>query len=90
MTSIILGQYSGGVLKNKGHVTIGVSSEAFQKISSVPHIDPLFESSDDAVWVEPVLCCSVKYMEKNSFGSLRQPVFKGLREDKLPEECVEK
>jgi len=29
-------------------------------------------------------------MEKTSTGSMRQPVFKGLREDKGPLECVGK
>ena len=90
MTSIVLGQYSDGLLKNKGHVTLGVGGESFQKIRSLPHTNSHFESSEPAVWVEPVLCCTVKYMEKNASGSLRQPVFKGIREDKLPEECVEK
>ena len=32
----------------------------------------------------------VKYMGKTASGSLRQPMFKGLREDKAPEECMEK
>lgn len=26
-------------------------------------------------------------MEKTTSGSLRQPVFKGLRDDKAPEDC---
>jgi len=89
MTSIILGQYSEGSIKNKGHVTLGVSSEVFQKIQSLPRVNPLFENAEGAVFVEPVLCCTVKYMEKNISGTLRQPVFKALREDKSPEECTE-
>lgn len=36
------------------------------------------------------LVCTVKYMEKTESGSLRQPVFKGLRDDKQPKECIEK
>lgn len=94
MTSIVLGQYASGTLKYKGHVTLGVGGEGFRKIRELPRIDvPLFEipsGNENAVWVEPSLCCIVKYMEKTESGGLRQPVFKGLREDKTPEECVEK
>jgi len=94
MTSIVIGQYANGTLKYKGHVTLGVGGEGFRKIRELPRISaPLFEipsGNEDAVWVEPSLCCTVKYMEKTESGGLRQPVFKGLREDKAPEECVEK
>lgn len=94
MTSIVLGQYADGTLKYKGHVTLGVGGEDFHKIREMPRIDaPIFElpsGNEDALWVEPSLCCTVKYMEKTASGGLRQPVFKGLREDKSPEECVEK
>jgi len=34
------------------------------------------------------LVCTVKYMEKTKDGKLRQPVFKGLRLDKQPQECI--
>ncbi len=94
MTSIVLGQYAEGKLKYKGHVTLGVGGEGFHKIRELSRIEaPLFEipsGNEGAVWVEPVLCCTVKYMEKTESGGLRQPVFKGLREDKAPEDCVEK
>ena len=47
------------------------------------------EGNENAIWVQPQLACTVKYMMKTESGSLRQPVFKGLREDKRPEECGE-
>ena len=43
---------------------------------------------NDAVWIEPTLVCTVEYMP-NDKGSLRQPVLKGIREDKLTNECRE-
>lgn len=93
MTSIVLGQYSEGRLKYKGHVTLGVGGDSFRRIKELPETAaPPFEvraGNQDAVWVMPVLCGTVKYMEKNESGALRQPVFKGIREDKSPEECVE-
>ena len=94
MPSIILGQYADGILKYKGHVTLGVGGEGFGKIREQPRLGGLCfkipPGNEDAVWVEPSLCCTVKYMDKTQSGGLRQPVFKGLREDKMPEECVDK
>jgi bifunctional non-homologous end joining protein LigD len=46
--------------------------------------------NDNVVWVEPCLVCTVKYMMKTSNGALRQPIFKGLRDDKEPEDCIVK
>ncbi|HEX3129254.1 MAG TPA: DNA ligase D [Thermoanaerobaculia bacterium] len=41
----------------------------------------------NAVWVEPELVCEVRYKELTRGGSLRQPVFLRLREDKTIDEC---
>ena len=93
MTCIILGQYSGGSLVYKGHVTLGVSGEAFGKISNTPKSEgPVCEIPDgneNAVWIRPTQVCKVKYMTRTAKGGMRQPVFAGLREDKRPEECRE-
>lgn len=93
MTSLVLGQYREGRLVYKGHVTLGVGGEAFQKICAVPTLqEPPMDvpkENENAIWVRPNLVCTVKYMMKTESGSLRQPVFKGLREDKRPEECEE-
>ena len=42
--------------------------------------------NEDCVWMAPELVCIVESMptEKESF---RQPVFKGIRDDKLAIEC---
>lgn len=91
MISIILGQYDSNNLEYKGHVTLGVGGANFQKIKALPSVPPLFEpipkGNEDAHWVYPKLVCVVKYMEKTASGSMRQPVFKGLRDDKEPLEC---
>jgi bifunctional non-homologous end joining protein LigD/DNA ligase-1 len=47
-----------------------------------------FPEKDDAVWIMPQLVCTVEYMERTPHGGLRQPVFKGLRDDKVPLNCV--
>lgn len=97
MTSIVLGQYSGENLVYKGHVTLGVGGAAFTQVKAQPRVDhPPFDKpippghgNEDAIWVAPTLVCTVEYMHKTSNGGMRQPVFKGLRNDKTPEECVE-
>ncbi len=40
------------------------------------------------VWVEPALVCEVEFTEWTREGTLRQPSFKGLRDDKDPREVV--
>ena len=97
MTSIVLGQYRGNTLIYKGHVTIGVSGQAFDIISrhstltTAPFIAyPAGHGNDRAVWLSPDLVCIVKFMHHTKSGGMRQPVFKGLRFDKTATECVEK
>lgn len=91
MNSIILGQYRNDALVYKGHVTLGVGGEPFRKIQALDkiacHFSEIPKGNENAVWVVPKLVCTVKYMMKTESGGLRQPVFKGLREDKAPEEC---
>src|SRR5690349_11197398 len=41
-----------------------------------------------AVWCEPELICEVNWTEWTDEGTLRQPAFKGMREDKDPREVV--
>jgi len=93
--SVILGQYQNGKLTYKGHVTLGVSSEDFHimtltKKLSTPLFDELPVGNEDAVWLEPKLVCTVKYMMKTAGGGMRQPIFKGIRFDKAPQECISK
>ena len=91
VTSLILGAYDGnGQLVNQGHVTLGLSKAEFGIISKHPlALRPPFEPSEEgAVYLEPTLVCTVKYMERTSGGGLRQPVFKGLRYDKEAREVV--
>ena len=90
MTSLVLGQYNGNQLIYKGHVTLGVSLSVLDaygfKIRPTSPINSVPPGNENAIWLEPTLVCIVESMptDKNSF---RQPVFKGIRNDKLPEEC---
>lgn len=88
ITSIILGQYKGSELIYKGHVTLGVRYKDLLKCETMDH--PPFAvtppGNENAVWLKPELVCVVKYMP-NEKGMLRQPVFKGFRDDKDPLDC---
>lgn len=96
MISIVLGKYRDGLLTYQSHVTLGVGGGvAFARIKAQPRaIRPTLDvpeghGNEDAVWIEPTLVCVVEFMHRTKNGGMRQPVFKGLREDKLPEECTE-
>lgn len=89
MTSLILGQYDGQSLIYRGHVTLGVSLRSLKhelRIREGSPFDKIPAGNNEAVWVEPELVCIVESMptDKDSF---RQPVFKGIRNDKRTLEC---
>lgn len=94
VTSIVLGQYENGKLTYKGHVTLGVGGESFAAIEKQPQwktppIDvPSGHGNENARWLKPELVCTVQFLYKTENGGLRQPVFKGLRFDKKPEDCI--
>lgn len=94
VVSIVLGQYDEDQLVCKGHVTLGVSGHDFARIRSLPRQERhpfviLAKGNETANWVAPELVCTVKYMEPTVTGGMRQPVFKGLRDDKAPRDCVQ-
>ena len=93
VVSLVLGQYGSGEFQYKGHVTLGVGGRDLERISAAPVRDKapfstVPKGNERATWLEPNLVGTVKFMERTASGSLRQPVFKGLRDDKAPEDCV--
>jgi bifunctional non-homologous end joining protein LigD len=88
VTSVVLGQYSGSELVYKGHVTFGVKYGDLKKLETLDHspfpVTP--PGNENAIWLKPELVCVVQYMP-NDKGALRQPVFKGFRDDKSPYDC---
>lgn len=93
MVSLVLAQYDNHDLTYKGHVTLGVSlsylNSHSQKTNTCP-FSMIPKGNEDAIWIHPFLVGSVKFMEYTENGGLRQPVFKGFRDDKTPEECIVK
>ena len=72
-----------GYIQKDNHMTSLV-------LASGPPLEvPQGHGNEDAVWIGPSMVCTVSYMEKTANGGMRQPVFKGLREDKTTEECIE-
>ena len=85
--SLIIAKYRGDMLVYKGHVTSGVTKETVASLE-IARINPfrmLPIGNEIAVWVKPTRVCVVEYMP-NTLNSLRQPVFKGFRDDIEPEE----
>lgn len=89
-TTLILGQYKGDKLIYKGSVSFGVKLDFFEeyhctKIDYSPFtLTPI--NNEDVNWIKPDVVCVVEYMP-NTKDALRQPVFKGIRDDVLPIEC---
>lgn len=93
MISLILANYQEEKLVYKGHVTLGVNLAYIQKHTTATHQIPFREvpkGNEEAIWITPFVVGTVKFMEYTQSKGMRQPVFKGFREDKLARECMEK
>ena len=91
VVSLVLGKYGKDGLIYKGHVSLGLSNYAFEQVKICPpaKTKPFPAENDEVYWIQPLLVCTVKFMNRSSSGYMRQPVFKSLRLDKSPEECME-
>jgi bifunctional non-homologous end joining protein LigD len=49
-------------------------------------LDVPIKDTPDITWVDPVLVCNIKFTEITDDGSVRHPVFQGLRIDKKADE----
>ena len=87
MYSLVLAKYKGNTLIFRGYVTSGVTKEAIDTLEVTGKnpflLMPIGEH--DVIWVKTNHVCVVEYMP-NLINSLRQPVFKGFRDDVLPKE----
>lgn len=81
MTSLILGEYRNGELSYAGTVTMGVRREITRilKKAYCPFVE-IPPGKEKAVWCNPEFIGTVEYMP-NTMDALRQPVFKGIRDD---------
>jgi len=81
MTSLVLGEYQNGELVYAGTVSWGVRREVLKGLEkgNCP-FQNYKESGENIVWCIPEKVCTVEYMP-NTLDILRQPVFKGIRDD---------
>lgn len=89
MISLVLAKYdSNNHLVITNQVTFGVSlsklKEQGMQSSSCP-FEKIPKGFETAVWIKPMVC-TVAYMPTGR-EELRQAVFKGVRNDKVPKEC---
>jgi bifunctional non-homologous end joining protein LigD len=96
--SLVLGVMEGGELVYAGNVGTGFTEDEIDRLlkrlrpletseppfSEVPKMPKI--RKEDVVWVEPKLVAEVSFGEWTHDRRLRAPVYKGLREDKEPEE----
>lgn len=84
---LVLGYYDEeGILKNRGKVYLGVSREdraIVKDFARNNRVDkPWFAKYGGIVWIKPELIGTARFMQETENGTMRQPVFKGLRDDK--------
>jgi bifunctional non-homologous end joining protein LigD len=94
--SLVLGYYERGRLIHAGRAGTGFSAEQAtalrRQLDSLPRQAPSLANEvprsalKDVKWIAPKLVADVEYRGWSADGMLRQASFKGLREDKAPEE----
>jgi bifunctional non-homologous end joining protein LigD len=88
--ALVLGVYDKGELVYIGHTGGGFTHASLAHMHS--KLEPLIrktcpfkkrpKTNMPATWVEPKLVCEVMFQEWTADGTMRQPIFLGLREDK--------
>jgi bifunctional non-homologous end joining protein LigD len=94
--ALLVGYYEDGKLRYAGRVGTGFDEADLKRLKDL--LAPLerptspFEAGEKppkgAVFVEPRLVAEVEFTEWTRTGSLRQPSYKGLRDDVDPEDVV--
>ena len=84
--SLILAKYRMETLVYKGSISSGVTKETISYLlpagNTVLSLVPAAENRG-IIWVKPEKVCRVEYMP-NTKNALRQPVFRGYRDDVMP------
>jgi bifunctional non-homologous end joining protein LigD len=96
--ALLVGAYNEGKLIWIGQVGTGFTRATLDRVlealeplkrATPPIDDPELAKVKGATFVEPALVCEVEYLEiTKSTKKMRAPSFKGLREDKAPDESV--
>jgi bifunctional non-homologous end joining protein LigD len=96
--ALLVGAYDDGRLLWIGQVGTGFTQSTLDilldRLTPIVRSEPVGEDPElaavkGATFVDPVLVCEVEYLEiTKGSKKMRAPSFKGLREDKTPEDCV--
>jgi len=98
--SLAMAVYDDGELRYVGQVGTGFTErtlpETMKRLEELGEVDDLFPPGTvrpaygprTVHWVPPRLVAMVEYRQVTAAGRLRVPSFKGLRDDKLPEQCT--
>ena len=94
--ALLLGVYDEGRLRYAGRVGTGFDQRTLSSLSKMLRQREIDETPFELAsprgrtlhWIKPELVCEVSFAEWTREGSLRAPVFQGLREDKDPQTIV--
>lgn len=94
--SLILGVMDKKKLVCIGNVGTGFTEkilrDVFGKLKKIERatspLDVPIKETKDMFWVDPLLVCNITYSEITADGSVRHPVFQGLRIDKAPKDVT--
>jgi bifunctional non-homologous end joining protein LigD len=92
--SLLLAVKKRGKLVYIGNVGTGFTDKSLKELHSKlkkiirtsSPLDVAIKETPDITWVDPELVCNIRYTEITDDGSVRHPVFQGLRIDKAPRE----
>jgi bifunctional non-homologous end joining protein LigD len=86
--SLILAGAVGSGLKEEDLTFLSKELKRLRRLDNPFDRAPRGPKARLAVWCEPELVCEVSWTEWTDQGTLRQPAFKGMRDDKDPREVV--
>jgi bifunctional non-homologous end joining protein LigD len=94
--SLLLAVKNKDKLVSIGNVGTGFSDKSLKEMHRLLRaitrktspLDVPIKETRDTTWVDPVLVCNIKFTEITDDGSVRHPVFQGLRVDKTATEVV--
>ena len=96
--ALLVGAYDAARLRWVGQVGSGFTDDmlagVLERLTPLIRPDPPVDDPElarvrGAVFVEPEVVCEVEYLEiTKSTGKMRAPVFKAIRPDTVPEDCV--
>jgi len=88
--SLLLAEYKGNKLKYIGHTGTGFNEKSLKDLMmemkklvvDTSSLSPIPKANGPVTWIRPKLVCEIRFTEVTKDGSLRHPVYKGLRMDK--------